>query len=96
MQVNLGEALLDPGQHLLVPLNLQIGMQATLHQNACPPEFDGFADLVIDRVEIEDVAFLCLRAFQRPVERAKCAVFGAEVRVINVAVNDVGDDALGV
>ena len=70
-------------------------MQAALHQHARAAKFDGLADLVVDRVEVEDVAFFRGRAFQRPVEGAEGAVLGAEVRVIDVAVDDVGDHALG-
>ena len=70
-------------------------MQAALHQHAGAAEFDGLANLFVDGVEIENVAFLRGGAFQRAIEGAEGAVLGAEVRVINVAVDDVGDRAFG-
>src|SRR5438445_13208482 len=93
--MNFGESLLDATQHLLVPVNFQIGMQAALHQHACAAKFDGFANLVVDRFQIEDVPLFGFGAFQWTIERTESAVFGAEVRVINVAIDDVGDHALG-
>ena len=70
-------------------------MQAALHEHAGAAEFDGLADFFVDGVEVEDVAFFRGGAFQRAVEGAEGAVLGAEVGVINVAVDDVGDRALG-
>src|SRR5437870_2611801 len=95
MQVNLGKSLLDATQHALVPLDLQIGMQAALHQHARAAEFDRLANLVVDCFQIEDVSLFGFGAFQWTIERTESAVFGAEVRVINVAIDDVGDHALG-
>src|SRR5581483_9210317 len=70
-------------------------MQAALHQHARAAEFHRLADLLVDGLEIEDVPFFRRRPFQRPVEGAKSTVLGAEVRVVDVAVNNVGDHALG-
>ena len=84
-----------PLQHLLVPVDLQIGMQAALHQHAGAAQFDGLANLVVDGFELEDVSLFRRWPLQRPVERAEGAVLGAEIRVIDVAVDDVGDDAFG-
>ena len=70
-------------------------MQAALHQHAGAAEFDGLANFFVDGVEIEDVTFFRGGAFQRAVEGAEGAVFGAEVGVIDVAVDDVGDGAFG-
>ena len=56
VQVNFREALLDAAQHLLVPVDLQIGMQAALHQHAGAAQFDGLPNLVVDGVELEDVS----------------------------------------
>jgi hypothetical protein len=89
------EPLLNAAQHLLVPINLEIGMQASLHQHSCAAEVHGLANLVVDRIELEDVSLFRLRPFQRTVKRAEGAVFGAEVRVIDVAINDVRDHTLG-
>src|SRR5207245_2590727 len=96
VQVNFGEALLDAPQHRLVPVNLQVRMQTALHQNSGPAKFDGFADLVVDSLEIEDITLFGFGSLQRPVKGAEGTVLSAEVRVINVAIDDVGDHALGV
>ena len=95
MQMDFRKALANAAQHLLVPLDFQVRMQTALHQNACAAQLHRFADLVVDRLELQDVAFLSGRSFQWPVERAKGAVLRAEVRVIDVAVDNVGDHALG-
>jgi len=93
VQVNL-ETFFDSTQHLFVPLNFQVGMQAALHQHAGAAELDGLANFFVNGVEIEDVSLFRLRPFQRAIKRAKGAILGAEVRVVNVAVDDVSGDAL--
>ena len=95
MEMNFREALLDAAQHLLVPVDLQIGMQSALHQHAGASEFDRFADLLVDGLEFEDVSLFGLRPLQGAVKRAKRAIFGAIVRVIDIAIDDVSDHALG-
>ena len=70
-------------------------MQATLHQHASAAELDGLANLLVNCVEVEDVSLFRLRPFQWAVKRTERAVLGAEIRVVNVAVNDVGDHAFG-
>ncbi len=92
--MDLRKTLLDSAQHLLVPVDLQIGMQPALHQHAGAAKFDRLANLVVDRVEVEDVAFFRRRPLQRAIKGAEGAVLGAEIRVINVAVDDVSDRAL--
>ncbi len=95
MQMNLRKTLFDSAQHFLVPVDLEIGMQAALHQHSGAPELDGLADFFVDGVELEDVTFFRRGAFQRAIEGAEGAVFGAEVGVVDVAVDDVGDRAFG-
>ena len=92
----LGEPLLDTAQHLLVPIDLEIGVQSTLHQNSGAAKFDRLFYFVVDSVEVEDVSLFSFGSFQRPVKGAKSTVFGAKVRVINVAVDDVRDHTFGV
>src|SRR6266550_3902902 len=94
--MNLWETLFDAAQHLLVPIDLEIWMQPALHQHSGAAEFDGLFYLVVDIVEVENVALFGLWSFQRPVKGAESAVFGAKVRVINVAVDDVRDHPFGV
>ena len=95
VQVNLRETIFDSAQHLLVPVDFQVGMQAALHQHSRTAKFHGLTDLVVNRVEVEDVAVFRGRPLQRAIEGAEGAVLGAKVRVIDVAVDDVGDHALG-
>ena len=59
----LRKALLDAAQQIFVPLDLQIRMQAALHQHARAAEFDCLLDLFVDRVEIENVPFLAAGPF---------------------------------
>ena len=68
-------------------------MQAALHQDAGAAQFNSFPDLFVDGLEIQDVALFGLGAFEWAVEGAEGAVLGAVVRVIDVAVDDVGDHA---
>ena len=95
MQMDLGKAFLDPAQHFLVPIDLEIRMQPALHQHSSAAQFDGLADLVIDGIELKNVTFFRRRPFQRTIKGTESAVLGTVIGVINVAVNDVGDHALG-
>jgi len=61
-----------------------------------PPISIVSGDLLVDLLEFEDVAFGGLGPFERTVEGAKGAVLGAEVGVVDVAIDDVADNALGV
>ncbi len=91
--MNLRKALLDAAQHFLVPVDLKIGMQATLHQHAGAAQFNGFPNLVVDGVELENVSLFGGGTLQGPIEGAEGAILGAEIGVINVAVDDVGSNA---
>src|SRR5215472_11909569 len=64
VQVNFRKALADATEHLFVPLDLEIRMKPSLHQNAGAAELDRLTNLVGDRLEIEDIAFLCGGSFQ--------------------------------
>ena len=89
--MNFGKTPLDATQHLLVPINLQVGMQSALHQHAGAAQFDGFTNLVVDGLEIENVSFFSTLPFEWPIESAEGAILSAEIRVINIAVDDVRD-----
>ena len=83
-------------EEALEPVDLEVGMDAALHQYAGAAHLKGFGDLLVDLLEVEDVAFFRARACERPVEGAEGAVLGAEVGVVDVAIDDVSDNALGV
>ena len=70
----------------------QIRIVAALQQQLPAAERDRLVDLAEDLVEAEDVAF---GRSDRPVERAEVAARNADVRVVDVAVDDVGDDPVG-
>ena len=89
----MSKPLLDRAEQVLVPLDLQIGMQAALHQHAGAAQVERLLNLVEDRFLRQDVAF---GVPHRAVERAEAAILGAEVGVVDVAVDDVGDHAFRV
>src|SRR6476469_8592491 len=55
MEMDFRKALLDTTQHLLVPINLEVRMEAALHQYARSAKLDGLMNLVVNSLEIEDV-----------------------------------------
>jgi hypothetical protein len=86
------EALLDGAQQIFVPLDLQVGMQAALHQDAGAPQVQRFLDLGEDGLVVVDVPFGVAHG---PVEGAKTAIFRTKIRVINVAVDDIRNHTFG-
>ena len=90
VQMHLRKARLQRAQEIFVVADLQVGMQAALQQNSRSAELEHLFDFFVNRLEGEDVTVF--RA-ERPVKRAERTVFRAEIRVINVAVDLVGDDA---
>ena len=58
MQPDLREALLDAGEEALEPVDLEIGMNAALHQHAGAAHLEGLGDFLVDLFEVEDVAFV--------------------------------------
>jgi hypothetical protein len=92
VQVN-REALLDRAEQILIPLDFQIRMQAALHEHARAAQLDGFLDLLIDHLVRQEVTFGVAHG---PVKGAEAAILGAEVGVVDIAIDDVGNDALGV
>ena len=98
VEPDFGEALLDSGEETFEPVDFQIGMKAALHEDARAAHFLCFGNFLVDFFEVEDVALFGARDVfsflgERPVERAESAVFGAEVGVVDVAIDDVGDHA---
>ncbi len=81
---------LQRAQQILVVADLQVRMQSALQKNPCAAEFQHLVDFLVDALKRQDVAVF--RA-QGPVERAERAIFRAEIRVIDVAVDLVSDHA---
>jgi hypothetical protein len=92
MQVD-GKSLFDGAEQVLVPFDLEIGMKSALHEDAGAAEVEGLLDLLKDHFLRQNVAFCVSHG---PVEGAKAAILGAEVGVVDIAIDDVGDDSLGV
>src|SRR5215813_12245361 len=82
--------LFDRTQKIFVILDLQIGMEAALEQNAVAAKLDHLFDFAKDLLEAEDVA---LFGAEWAVERAEGTILGAEVGVVDVAVDLVRSDA---
>ncbi len=90
MQVNRGEFLLDGSEKIFVVIDLQVGMQAALKKNAVAAKFQHLFDFFENFLEAKDVAVLCPKG---TVERAERTILGAEIGVVDVAIDLVGGDA---
>ncbi len=80
-------------EQILVPLDIKIRMQPALHQHAGAAEIDRFVDAftnLLDRMHIS------VRLSWPSVKSAERADDVANVGVIDVAVDDVGDDIAGI
>src|SRR5687768_11687611 len=85
--------LLDVAHQVQVPLEGNVWVVAALNENLDRAQRLRLVDLGADLLERQRVPFLMLRT---AVERAKAAVGHAHVRVVDVAVHDVRDDAVRV
>ena len=92
VQLEVRVARLHAAEQILVPGDRQVGVVAALQQQLVAAERPGLVDLAEDLLEAEDVAF---GMADGAVERAEVAAGDADVGVVDVAVDDVGDDAVG-
>src|SRR5437667_1146397 len=83
---------LDVAQQVQVPLERDVGVVSALHQNLDAPDRLQLVDLAADLFERQEVP---VRMLGTAVERAELAVGDADVRVVDVPVDDVRDDVLG-
>jgi hypothetical protein len=90
MQMHSRIARLQRAEKILVVADLQVGMEATLQQDSRAAELEHLVDFFVDFLERQDVA---VSRAERPVERAEGTILGAEIRVVDVAVDLVGHDA---
>src|SRR5262245_13584358 len=93
MQLELGIPGFHGTEEILVPLDREVGVMATLQEQLVAADGDGLVDLLEDLLEAEHIAFA---RSDWPVERAEVAARHADVRVVDVAVDDVRHDPLGV
>ena len=82
-------ARLDAREEVLVPLDAEIGVVAALHQHGRAAERERLLDLLVDHRLGQDVALA--RVARAPVEGAEVAVGDADVRVVDVPVDDERD-----
>src|ERR1700716_2145846 len=66
-------------------------MQTALHQDASSAERNRFINLVADFVDGADVS---VRRTRPPVESTEGANYVADIRVVDIAVDDVSDDVV--
>jgi len=95
MQPDLGKPLFDALEQSFEPFNLEIGMQAALHKHAGAAHLHGFGNFLVNRFEVENVTFAGQLTFKRPIKSTKAAILGAKICIVDVAVNYVGNYALG-
>src|SRR5258708_21202536 len=95
MQPDLGKPLFDTPEQAFKPFDLEVGVQAALHKHAGTAHFHGFCNFLVNRFEVENVTFAGALTFKRPIKCTKAAILGAKICIVNVAVNDVGNYALG-
>src|SRR6266404_3429704 len=88
VNVHLGEAGFDVRKQIEVPLLCQFRMMPALHQNLCAAERNGLFDFLIDFIEGDDIS---VGVLLRAIKGAEFAVNVANIGIINVAIDNVGD-----
>jgi len=78
-------------QKIFIPFDSKIRMQPTLHQHAGAAKRNGLVDFRANLIDGSDVS---VGRAGPPIESAKGADYIADIRVINVAIDDVGDDVV--
>ena len=79
----------DVRKHVEIPLDAELRMVPALQQNLHAADGGEFVELLIQLLAREHIVVV---VFLRAVERAELAIHVADVRVVDVAVHDVGDD----
>ena len=82
-------ARLDRAEQILVAVDAEVGMVAALHEDAGAADRERLLDLLEDHRLRQQVALA--RVARAAVEGAEVADGGADVRVVDVAVDDEGD-----
>ena len=90
VELERGKTLFDCAKQIFVPLERQVWIVAALEQQLDAANRNRFFDLAEDLLEAEHVTITCA---DLPVERTKIAARHTDIRVIDVAIDDVGDDA---
>jgi hypothetical protein len=82
---------LHSAKEIFVPVQRQVGIVPALQQQLPAPECDRLVDLPEDLLEPEHVPF---SRSDRTVEGAEITAGDADIRVVDVAVDDVADDSV--
>ena len=96
MQPDLREPLFDALEQSFKPFDLEVGVQAALHEHASAAHLHGLGNFLVNSLEVENVTFAGEFTFKRPIKCTKAAILGAKICIVDVAVNNVGNYALGV
>ena len=91
MNVDLRKLAFDVREQVEIPLERQFGMMPALHQNLRAAESNSFLDFSVDLVVSNHVGIVVTF---HAVEGAKFAINVTDVGVIDVPVDDVGDDLI--
>ena len=83
---------LDVSQQIEIPLKRDVGVVTSLHQDLYTADRLQLVDLASDCLVREQIS---LGMLGTPIERAKLAVGDADVRVVDVPIDDVRDDVFG-
>src|SRR5687767_4671187 len=89
VNVDLREFSFDVREQVARPLHRKARLMTALHEDLVSAERDRFFDLPIHFGEGDDV---CVGIFFGAVEGAELAINVADVRVVDVAIDDVSDD----
>ena len=89
MDIDVRELLPDVCEHAEVEIDAELRVMPSLQEDLHAPVVAQFLEFLVELPKGEDVAVLV--AFS-PVKRAKLAVDVADVGVVDVSVDDVGDD----
>ena len=92
VQLEAGIFRAQGAQEIFVPLDAEIRMQSALHQHAGAAERDRLIDLFANGL---DGLHVGIRRAWPPIESAERADHIADIRVVDVAIDDVGDDVVG-
>jgi len=85
------EVLLNGAEKIFVPLDGKVGVKSALHQDAGAAQIERFLDLLVNDFFGVDVGFVVTFG---AVEGAEAAELGADVGVIDVAVNYITSDVM--
>ena len=78
-------------EQIFVPLDPKVRMQTTLHQDTGTAEGNGLVDLFANLIEGANIR---VRRPGPPVKSTEGADYVADVRIVDIAIDDVGDDVI--